>query len=380
MAGPLEGISVLELAGIGPAPFCGMILADLGADVISVDRPGDDDRRGVVESRFDLLTRGKSSIAIDLKHPEGPGLVVRLAARSDIFIEGYRPGVAERLGVGPDRCLEANPSLIYGRMTGWGQTGPFSDRAGHDIDYIALSGALYPIGPREMPVPPLNLIGDYGGGGMLLAVGVLAALTHSRATGTGQVVDASMVDGSALLTTAIHGLRAGGMWSDQRNSNLLDGGAPFYTTYRTSDGRHVAVGALEASFYGELVAGLGLDAELLPSREDPSKWDRLRQVFQEVFLTRTRDEWARVFADRDACVAPVLSMEEAPAHRHNTERTAFVEIGGVTQPAPSPRFSETPAAVPNVPSRPGADTDRLLRELGLSNQDIGKLRQVGAVA
>ncbi|MFZ0626317.1 MAG: CaiB/BaiF CoA-transferase family protein [Acidimicrobiia bacterium] len=380
MGGPLTSIRVVELAGLGPAPFCGMVLADLGAEVIRVDRPdGAAGEEVVIDERFDLHGRGKSSVAIDLKHADGPGLVLRLATQSDILIEGYRPGVAERLGVGPERCLQANPALVYGRMTGWGQTGPLSARAGHDIDYVGVSGALHPIGIAEAPTPPLNLVGDYGGGGMLLAVGVLAALTHARNTGSGQVVDASMVDGSALLTTAIHGLLASDMWLDQRQSNLLDGGAPFYTTYRTADGRHVAVGALEPAFYARLLDGLGLDPSALPSRESPANWPSLREVIQEVFLTRTRDQWADLFAGDDACVAPVLSLSEAPMHPHNVQRMTFVEIDGVIQPAPAPRFSATPTALPTRPVARGRDTDRILRDLGLSDDDIGKLRRVGAV-
>jgi alpha-methylacyl-CoA racemase len=380
MGGPLESVRVVELAGIGPAPFCGMVLADLGAEVIRVDRPsgaGGEDM--VIDDRFDLHGRGKSSVAIDLKHPDGPGLVLRLAASSDILIEGYRPGVAERLDVGPDRCLRENPALVYGRMTGWGQTGPLSASAGHDVDYIAVSGALHPIGTAAAPTPPLNLVGDYGGGGMLLAVGVLAALTHARISGSGQVVDASMVDGSALLTTAIHGLMASGMWVDERESNLLDGGAPFYTTYRTADGRHVAVGALEPAFYARLLEGLDLDPSALPSRESPANWPSLREVIQEIFLTRTRDQWAAAFAGDDACVAPVLSLSEAPMHPHNRERGTFVEIDGVIQPAPAPRFSVTPTDQPTTPADHGRDTDRIMRDLGLSDDEIGKLRRVGAV-
>ncbi|MGA8039354.1 MAG: CaiB/BaiF CoA-transferase family protein [Acidimicrobiia bacterium] len=377
MGGPLESIRVVELAGIGPAPFCGMVLADLGAEVIRVDRPGSEDV--VIDDRFDLHGRGKSSVAIDLKHPDGPDLVLRLAAASDILVEGYRPGVAERLGVGPDQCLRENPALVYGRMTGWGQTGPLSASAGHDVDYIAVSGALHPIGTAAAPTPPLNLVGDYGGGGMLLAVGVLAALTHARATGSGQVVDASMVDGSALLTTAIHGLLASGMWRDERQSNLLDGGAPFYTTYRTADGRHLAVGALEPAFYARLLEGLDLDPSALPSRESPANWPSLREIIQDVFLTRTRDQWVAAFAGDDACVAPILSLSEAPMHPHNRERGTFVEIDGVIQPAPAPRFSATPTDQPKTPVGRGRDTDRILRDLGLSDADIGKLRRVGAV-
>nr|PZN36337.1 MAG: carnitine dehydratase [Actinomycetota bacterium] len=374
--GPLEGVTVVELAGIGPAPFCGMVLADLGARVVRVDRPG----TGGPGAYTDLLNRGKLSIAVDLKHPDGVGVVLDLVERADALLEGFRPGVTERLGLGPDVCLERNPRLVYGRMTGWGQDGPLAERAGHDIDYIALSGVLGSIGTAADPVPPLNLVGDFGGGGMLLAVGVLAGILSARATGKGQVVDAAMVDGSALLMAFQHGLRAAGFWSPKREDNMLDGAAPWYTTYRTADGGHMAVGAIEPQFYAELLRVLGLEGEDLPHQHDRSGWPALRARFAEVFASRTRAEWEEAFSGSDACVAPVLDMAEAPSHPHNAARGTFVEVEGVVQPAPAPRFSGTPVGAPAPPSAPGRDTDLILALLGRTEQDIGKLRSSGAVA
>ncbi len=373
MAGPLSGLSVIELAGLGPAPFCGMVLADLGADVIRVDRV---DTVGT----GDLLDRGKRSIAIDLKRGEGVEIVLRLVERSDALIEGFRPGVTERMGLGPERCLEANPSLVYGRMTGWGQEGPLATAAGHDIDYIALSGALASIGPAGDPVPPLNLVGDFGGGGMLLALGVLAAIYAVRGGAAGQVVDASMVDGSALLMTSHHGFMAQGWWSPRREDNPLDGAAPWYRTYRTADGGHVAVGAIEPHFYAELLAVLGLADADLPAQNDRDGWPHLSRVFAAAFADRTRAEWEEAFRGVDACVAPVLDMREAPLHPHNAARGTFVTVGGVVQPAPAPRFGVTPAPVPPPPPAPGRDTEEVLASLGLTGSDIGKLRASRVVA
>jgi len=381
MSGPLSGIRVVELAGLGPAPFCGMALADLGAEVIRVDRAdvvvGDHTSR----TKHDLHNRGKRSIGVNLKTPGAVDVVLDLAGTAEILIEGFRPGVTERLGVGPAECLARNTALVYGRVTGWGQEGPIAFTAGHDIDYIALSGVLHAVGPADRPIPPLNLIGDYGGGGMLLALGVMAALLHARATGEGQIVDAAMLDGAALLTTSHHGLMAEGIWAaSRRESNPLDGGAPFYAAYETSDGRHMAVGALEPQFYAELLEGLGLEPGDLPAQTDHSGWPALRDLFAEKFLERTRDEWADHFEGTDACVAPVLSMEEAPNHPHNRSRGTFVEVADVTQPAPAPRFSTTPAAISGGPSVPGADTDSILDQLGYSSTQIGMLRSSGAVA
>jgi alpha-methylacyl-CoA racemase len=380
MAGPLHGVVVVEVAGLGAAPFCAMVLADLGAEVIRVDRADQVVGDHTLSTRHDLHNRGKQSIGVDLKHSDGVEVVLRLVDRSDVLIEAFRPGVAERLGIGPEICLERNPRLVYGRMTGWGQDGPLAGRAGHDIDYIALSGALHAIGPERAPVPPLNLVGDFGGGGMLLAVGVLAALFAARDSGAGQVVDAAMVEGSALLTTSMHGFIAEGLWTTERETNLLDGGAPFYSVYETADGGHVAVGALEPQFYSGLLAALAIPEATLPDRADRTAWPRIKAVLAARFLEETRDEWAARLSDLDVCVAPVLSALEAPGHAHNRRRGVFVDIDGVTQPAPAPRFSATPADDPSGPSFPGRDTDRVLGSLGLSREEVSKLRGVGAVA
>ncbi|MFH9200715.1 CaiB/BaiF CoA transferase family protein [Streptomyces anulatus] len=353
--GPLTGVRVVELAGIGPGPFAAMLLADLGADVVRVDRPGG---AGLgIDPASDLTNRNKRSVLLDLKSDEGPARVLDLVERADILIEGYRPGVAERLGVGPEACLTRNPKLVYGRMTGWGQDGPLAERAGHDIAYLALTGTLSMIGkPDEPPVVPANLVGDYAGGSLYLVVGVLAALQHARAHGEGQVVDAAIVDGAAHLATMIHGMLAAGSWQDRRGTNLLDGGCPFYGTYATSDGGHMAVGPLEGQFYAEFIGLLGI-ADAFPDRWDLARWDELRAAVTERFLTRTRVEWTEVFDGTDACVAPVLSLTEAPHHPHLAARSTFVEHSGLTQPAPAPRFSATPVSVRSGPARPGADTE-----------------------
>ena len=380
MAGPLQGIEVVELAGLGAAPFAGMVLADLGARVVRVDRA--DQVAGAHDdtTRHDLHNRGKLSIGVDLKQEDGVEVVLCLVEGADALVEGFRPGVAERLGIGPGACLDRNPGLVYGRMTGWGQEGPLAGRAGHDIDYIALSGALHGIGTESAPVPPLNLVGDFGGGGMLMVAGLLAALLHARSTGVGQVVDAAMLDGSALLTTSIHGYMAQGFWTARREANLLDGGAPFYSVYQTADGGHIAVGALEPRFYSALLEAMGIPAETLPDRGDQTAWPRIRAVLAARFLEQTRQEWERRLSDLDVCAAPVLSPLEAPAHDHNRARAVFIEIEGVTQPAPAPRFSSTPNQTPSGPSFPGRDTDRVLEALGLSRDEVSKLRTVGAVA
>jgi len=379
MPGPLEGVVVTELAGLGPAPFCGMVLADLGAAVIRVDRIGGQSLPiGSIDT--DVLNRGKQSISVDLKDEAGIEVALRTVARSDALIEGFRPGVAERLGVGPAECLARNPALVYGRMTGWGQTGAMASMAGHDIDYIALSGVLHSIGPSEQPIPPLNLVGDFGGGGMLLALGVLAAIIHARRSGEGQVVDAAMVDGSALLMASHHGYLADGWWRDARGGNLLDGAAPFYTTYQTADRGHVAVGALEPQFFAELLTGLGLRPDDVGAQHDRDAWPEMRRIFAERFEERTRDEWAARFEGTDACVAPVLSMTEAPGHHHNRERGTFVEIDGVIQPRPAPRFSATPPEIDRSPVGVGNDTDRVAAAAGFSEEQIVKLRESGAIA
>jgi alpha-methylacyl-CoA racemase len=371
---------VVEIAALGPAPFCGMVLADLGADVVRVDRADAVTGGHTGSTRNDLLGRGKSSIAVDLKHEEGVRAVLRLVQSADALIEGFRPGVTERLGIGPAPCLAQNPALVYGRMTGWGQDGPLSGRAGHDIDYIALSGALAAIGPQERPLPPLNLVGDFGGGGMFLAVGLLAAVLHARETGQGQVVDAAMIDGSALLTTAMHGHIAEGWWTARREDNLLDGGAPFYQVYETADGRQIAVGALEPQFFAALLEGLRIDPESLPAQGDREGWPSIRAALAAKFASQSRDHWAEHFATRDACVSPVLDATEAPDHSHNRAREVFIEVDGVSQPAPGPRFSATPLSLPSGPGYPGRDTDLVLKTLGYSGTEVSMLRRVGAVA
>ena len=376
--GPLNGVRVIEIASLAPAPFGCMILADLGADVLRVERAERCGPQARVPS--DPLSRGRRSVGLNLKEPAATSLLLRLIEDADVLVEGFRPGVAERLGFGPDVCAERNPRLIFARMTGWGQDGPLAPTAGHDIDYIAISGALSPIGRAgEPPVPPLNLVGDFGGGGMLLAMGILAALVERGSSGLGQVVDAAMVDGSALLTSFLYGMRATGAWQDKRGSNLLDGGAPFYDTYVTADGGCVAVGALEPQFYAALLAGLGLTDAGLPGQHDRAGWPVLRERFAATFAQRTRDEWERVFAGSDACVSPVLSLAEAPVHPHATARNAFVEVAGIVQPAPAPRFGRSAAAHPAPPRRPGADTDAVLAGLGLAEAEVADLRARGVV-
>ncbi|MFD5518027.1 CaiB/BaiF CoA transferase family protein [Streptomyces sp. NPDC127066] len=358
--GPLAGVRVVELAGIGPGPFAAMLLADLGADVVRVDRPGGPGLG--VDPAHDVTNRNKRSVIIDLKAEDGASRVLDLAERADILIEGYRPGVAERLGVGPEDCRARNPGLVYGRMTGWGQEGPLAQRAGHDIAYIALTGTLGMIGdPDRPPAVPANLLGDYAGGSLYLVVGLLAALHHARATGTGQVVDAAIVDGTAHLSTMIHGMIAAGGWQDRRAANLLDGGCPYYGTYETADGRHMAVGPLEQRFYDRFVDLLGIP-ELGPAHKDPARWDELRTAVADRFRTRTRDEWTAVFEDTDACVAPVLSLREAPGHPHLAARGTFVDHEGITQPAPAPRFSATPTSVRGGPALPGTGTADVARD------------------
>jgi alpha-methylacyl-CoA racemase len=376
--GPLDGIRVIEIASLAPAPFGCMILSDLGADVLRVDRA--DSCGPGAAAPVAPLSRGRRSVGINLKDPDGIELLLRLVESADVLVEGFRPGVTERLGFGPEACAARNPRLVYGRMTGWGQDGPLAPTAGHDIDYIAVSGALSLVGRAgERPVPPVNLLGDFGGGGMLLALGVLAALLERERSGLGQVVDAAMVDGSALLTSFVYGLRAAGAWQDARGVNLLDGGAPFYDTYQTADGGYVAVGALEPQFYAELLSGLGLSGADLPQQNDRAGWPVLRARFAEVFATRSRDEWAAVFAGSDGCVAPVLSPAEAPAHPHNASRGTFADVGGVVQPAPAPRFGRSAADPPSPPPRPGADTDAVLAGLGHTSAEIAALRASGTV-
>jgi alpha-methylacyl-CoA racemase len=378
--GPLTGVRVVELAGIGPGPFAAMMLADLGADVIRLDRVAGG---GFGAFPGDPLNRNRRSLAVDLKSPAGREVVLTLLAGADALIEGFRPGVTERLGLGPDECLAANPRLVYGRMTGWGQDGPLARTAGHDIDYLALTGALHGIGRAgERPVPPMNLLGDFGGGGMMLALGVVSALYAVRAGAAGQVVDAAIVDGVSVLATQIQALRQVGMWQDPRGVNLLDGGAPFYDTYECADGRYVAVGALEPQFYAELVrlTGFPLDGDAAPDRNDPANWPALRAAWARLFRTRTRDEWEELLAGSDACVAPVLDWAEAPRHPHLAARGVHVEHDGVAQPAPAPRFSATPTSVRRPAPQPGEHTDELLAEAGFDADRIAALRAAGTVA
>ena len=377
--GPLSGIRIVELAGIGPGPLAAMVLGDLGADVLRVDRISGSFVLDVA-SKFAVHMRNRRSIAIDLRRPEAAEVVLRLVARADGFIDPFRPGVVERLGVGPEPCLKRNPKLVYGRITGWGQEGPLADKAGHDINYIALAGVLGAIGRKgETPVPPLNLVADYGGGGMLLAVGMLAGLIESMKSGRGQVVDAAMIDGAALLLGMITGLRGAGLWSDERGTNLLDSGAHFYEVYETRDGKHVAVGAIEPQFYANLIQKLGLVGEALPAQMDRASWPSMKARFAAIFKSKTRDEWCAIMDEADTCVAPVLSIDEAPVHPHARARAAFIDVDGAIQPAPAPRFSRTPSGEPAVAPKPGAHTDEVLTEAKFSADEIAALRSTGVL-
>lgn len=379
MAGTLTGVRIVELVGLGPAPFAAMMLADHGAEIIRVHalKP----RKGIptVDTTADVLARGRRSVAVDLKSPGGQALVLDLIAGADGLIEGFRPGVAERLGLGPADCLARNPKLAYGRMTGWGQQGPLANRAGHDINYIALSGALDAIGPAEHPTVPLNLVGDFGGGGMILAFGMLAAIIHARSGGQGQVIDAAMTDGSALLSAMIHGFRSAGAWKDQRESNLLDGGAYFYGTYRCADGRFVAVGAIEPQFHAVFLQGLGLDPADF-DQSDEAGWPATRKRIEAVFLTRPRDEWAQVFEGTDACVTPILNWGEAIEHPHNQARATFINVGGTVQPAPAPVFGTTPAPPPAPAHLPGEDAPAILSGWGISPERSDTLLRSGILS
>lgn len=379
--GPLRGIRVMEIAGIGPGPFAAMLLSDLGATVIRVDRAGHVPPAGAnLVPGQDVLARGRQSVGVDLKHPDGVATVLKLVESADVLVEGFRPGVTERLGIGPEECLQHNPRLVYGRMTGWGQDGPWAQRAGHDLNYIALAGALHPIGPADRPPPvPLNFVGDFGGGGMLLAFGIACALVERSISGEGQVVDAAMVDGAAIQTSMFHGMLAMGLWSEQREDNLLDGGAPFYRCYECADDGYVAVGALEPQFYAELLQRLELDPAEWP-QHDQAAWPGQAIRLAEVFRRRTRDEWAAVFEGADACVAPVLTLTEARDHPHMAARSTFVESADMSQPAPAPRFSRTPGGIAGPPVLAGHDTDEVLAEAGFSPAEIAALRESGAVA
>ncbi len=377
--GPLAGLRLLEIAGIGPGPYCAMVLADMGAEVVRVVRPGPTAFAG--RPSHDLLSRGRRSVCVDLKRAEGIDTVLRMVERADGLFEGFRPGVMERLGLGPDECLARNPALVYGRMTGFGQEGPLAQAAGHDINYIAVAGVLAHIGRAgQPPTPPINLIGDFGGGGLLLAFGMVCALLERVRSGRGQVVDAAMVDGAAALMTVFHGAQQSGFWKDERGTNMLDGGAPYYDVYETSDGRYVAIGAIEPQFYAELLAKTGLDAEALPDQNDPTGWPVLRERLTALFRTRTRDEWCDLLDGSDACFAPVLTMAEARAHPHARARSSFVEVAGVAQPRPAPRFSRTDSEIQRPPAAGGADTDEVLRDWGFDASELAALRDAKAIA
>lgn len=378
-SGPLTSLRVIELAGIGPGPFAAMMLADMGATVIRVDRADAVPDKRPEGPHPDVLNRGRRSVAVDLKSHAGRDVVLDLIEGADVLIEGFRPGVTERLGLGPDDCMARNPRLVYGRMTGWGQTGPMAHFAGHDINYIALTGALHAVGRSgERPVPPLNLVGDFGGGGLMLAFGVVSAVLEARTSGRGQVIDAAMVDGASTLTTAIHGLRNRGVWDGDRGENLLDTGAPFYEVYECADGKFVAVGAIEPQFYAELVRLTGfIDEE--SDRMDVRGWTVAKKQWADLFLTRNRDEWTELAGTSDACLAPVLDWDEAPQHPHLASRGTYIEHSGTTQPAPAPRFSATPGRIQHAAPYPGDDTNAVLAEVGLTVDAIANLRAAGAV-
>lgn len=377
--GPLAGISVIELAGIGPAPFCAMLLSDLGANVVTVVRPssvGDPPNDPVAVMTTGTLSRGRRSVAIDLKSEEGVDTLLRLIEKSDAIVEGFRPGVMERLGLGPEPCLQRNSALVYGRMTGWGQDGPYAHAAGHDLNYIALAGALAHMGRRdERPVPPLNLVGDFGGGGMLLAMGILAALLHARATGDGQVVDASMTEGTALQMTMMYELLGRGQWDERREANMNDGGAHFYDVYETSDGHYVSIAAMEPKFFQELLARMGLDPLDFPDQWNSAEWPAQKERLAKVFRGKTRRHWCELLEGTDACFSPVLTMSEAIHHPQNVSRGTFVDIGGVVQPAPAPRFSRTQTGTPKPAVPPGANTREVLGEMGLDEAEIDDLQR-----
>ncbi|GAA1827636.1 CaiB/BaiF CoA-transferase family protein [Pseudonocardia ailaonensis] len=381
MTGPLSGLRVVEAGGIGPGPFAAMMLADMGADVLRIEPPRLTRETDVSRLDYDALMRGRRSVAVDIKDPEGLECLLRLVDSADVLLEGFRPGVAERLGFGPDVCLARRPSLVYGRITGWGQDGPLAQAAGHDINYIALAGVLAHLGrPGQPPVPPLNLVGDFGGGGMLMAFGIVCALQHARTSGVGQVVDAAMVDGAALLSTMFHGEVAQGRWSDELGRNNIDGGAPHYDVYETSDGKHIAVGAFEPRFFAELAAKVGLDVPPGANHLDRRNWPEIRRQLTEIFRGRTRDEWCGVLEGTDACFSPVLTMGETTEHAHIRARGTFVDVDGVTLPAPAPRFSATPAAVPSAPPRPGQHTLSALEQWGIPAETVADLAERGVVA
>ena len=372
--GPLSGLKVVEFAGIGPGPFCGMLLSDLGADVVRIDRKGAG--RG---SRTDITSRGRRSVAMDLKSPAAVEACLKLFEGADAVFEGFRPGVMERLGLGPDVALKRNPKLVYGRMTGWGQTGPYANAAGHDMNYIAISGALGAIGTAEKPIPPLNLVGDFGGGALYLAFGLLAGVIHARASGQGQVIDCAMSDGAASLMAMFYGMKAAGVWTDQRRSNLLDGGAHFYDTYQCADGEWIAIGSIEPQFYALLLEKTGITDPAFKAQMDRGQWPALREKLAAAIAGKTRDEWCDIMAGTDVCFGPVLSLDEAPKHAHNVARQTFVEVDGVIQPAPAPRFSATPGAVAGPPPAIGAHNRSALEAWGFAAAEIEALEGVGAL-
>jgi len=383
VAGPLAGVRIIELAGIGPGPFAAMLLADMGAEVVRVDRAQSVVGGDPASPPLDPLLRGRRSIGVDLKHPEGVEAVLRLVASADALLEGFRPGVTERMGLGPDVCLARNPELVYGRMTGWGQEGPYALTAGHDINYIALAGALEGVGRAgQPPTPPLNLVGDFGGGAMFLAFGVVCGILEARRTGEGQVVDAAMVDGAATLMSMFHGFRAMGVWQPERGTNLLDSGAHFYDVYECADGGYVSIGSIEPQFYAELLRLTGLvdeDGADLPSQHDRTQWPVMKERLSAIFRSRSRDEWCALMEGTDVCFAPVLSLDEAPAHPHMAARGTFTEVGGVRQPAPAPRFSRTEPVIARPPSHPGQHTDEILGDWGFEAAEVSALREAGAV-
>ncbi|MBT4490573.1 MAG: CoA transferase [Rhodospirillaceae bacterium] len=378
-SGPLAGVKIIELAGIGPAPLCCSLLSDMGADILRIDRNAPSGLGSPRKTRTDLLRRGRASVAIDMKHPDGVATVLKLVEQADVIIDPFRPGVAERLGLGPDECLARNPKLIYGRMTGWGQDGTLNQAAGHDLNYLALTGGLHAIGPKELPTPPLNVVADMGGGAMFLAVGILAGVIEARQSGKGQVVDTAMTEGSAYLGTGAFGSLAAGDWVHERNSNILDGGAHFYRCYKTSDGKFVSIASIEAKFYAILLDKLGLDPADLPAQMDRPTWPEMSLKLEGLFAKKTRDEWCEIMEGTDICFAPVLTFDEAFDHPHAKTRGSFVEVDGVKQPVPAPRFSRTPSAIKSPPPEYGADTAAGLASWGMSKDEINKLLEDKAV-
>jgi alpha-methylacyl-CoA racemase len=380
MSGPLSGVKIVEIAGIGPGPFGAMMLADMGAEVVRIDRAQSVKAHDPSKPGWDLLNRGRKSIGVDLKSPDGVETVLRMVEQADGLIEGFRPGVAERLGIGPDECLARNERLVYGRVTGWGQDGPYASMAGHDINYIALAGALHPIGRKgQAPVPPLNLVGDFGGGGMLLAFGMVCGIVEARTSGRGQVIDAAMVDGAAVLTTMLYAFRSLGSWSDERGTNILDTGAHFYDVYECADGEYISLGSIEPQFYAEMCDKLGIPADELPEY-DKARWPESKERVASVVRTKTRAEWCAVLDGSDVCFAPVLSLAEAHEHPHNVARQTFTEVAGVVQPSPAPRFSRTPGSIARPPSHAGQHTDDVLGSWGFDSDELAKLRASGAIA